>query len=67
MTTAVATPVAPVRLFPPDAAGGRARTLEDAVLAAVESRRLRGFAACLVCGERVEASGECRACGSELS
>jgi hypothetical protein len=58
---------APVRLFQPDAADRRARTLEEAVLAAVESRRLRGASACLVCGSEVDASGECRSCGSELS
>jgi hypothetical protein len=71
MSTALAAPAAslgrPTRLFQPDSADRRARTLEDAVMATVETRRLRGRAACLVCGEETPGPGECRSCGSELS
>jgi hypothetical protein len=70
MSPATATPEAPARdrprLFAPDAIASRGRTLEEAVLDAERELRLRGNAACLVCGEPVEASGECRACGSKL-
>ena len=70
MTTAVASPAASasaVRLFSPDAPGRRARTLEDAVMAMLEERRLRGTAPCLVCGEQVGPAGACDHCGAELS
>jgi hypothetical protein len=71
VSAAVATrgiaPSARPHLFEPDAAGTPSRTLEDAVLAAVESRRLRGTSRCLVCGEDADATGVCRSCGSELS
>jgi hypothetical protein len=71
VSTALATPGATIssrpHLFEPDVAGAPSRTLEDAVLAAVECSRLRGTARCLVCGEETDAAGVCRSCGSELS
>lgn len=44
----------------------RGRTLEEAVLEASETLRLRGTAACLVCGEPTDDAGECPACGARL-
>jgi hypothetical protein len=73
VTTAVAGPsvtLAAPRLLDPDALAPPARrrpTLEEAVVDAGRELRLRGSAACLVCGEPTDASGECRSCGSALS
>ena len=54
------------RLFAPVADSTQRRTLEDLVIAALDERRLRGTAPCLVCDGRVDDSGECAACGSRL-
>jgi tRNA(Ile2) C34 agmatinyltransferase TiaS len=58
------------RLLDPDELPAPARrrpTLEEAVLEAWRELRLRGSAACPVCGEATDAAGECRACGSSLT
>jgi hypothetical protein len=71
MTAGVAVrrvPIAePRSLFSADAPEPSRRTLEAAILAMLDERRLRGTAACLVCGESADASGVCGSCGSELS
>ena len=57
------------RLLDPDELGAAPRrgpTLEDAVLDASQELRLRGSAACLVCGEPTDAAGDCHACGAAL-
>jgi hypothetical protein len=56
----------PRSLFPPDAPQAPRRTLEATILATLDERRLRGTAACVVCGDQVGASGECPTCGSSL-
>jgi rubrerythrin len=71
VTGAVATRSAPDaerdRLFAADAVEPRRRTLEDAVVAALAERRLRGAAPCLVCGAPTDGDGPCPSCGAELS
>jgi hypothetical protein len=71
MTTGLAvrrTPIAePRSLFSANEPEPPRRTLEAAVLATLDERRLRGTAPCLVCGEAVDGGGACRHCGSELS
>lgn len=71
MTSAVASRPAPISgrasLFSAQDEAPRARTLEQAVLATLDERRLRGTAPCLVCGERAVSEGACPSCGSELS
>jgi hypothetical protein len=71
MTTGVAVRRAPIaeprNLFSADAPEPPRRTLEAAILATLDERRLRGTAACLVCGDSADAAGVCRSCGSELS
>ena len=71
MTAGVAvrrTPIAePRSLFSADAPEPPRRTLEAAILATFDERRLRGTAPCLVCGEAVDAGGVCSSCGTELS
>jgi hypothetical protein len=73
VTTALAGPSVAVeapRLLDPAELRAPARrrpTLEETVLEAWQGVRVRGTAACLVCGEPTDAAGECRACGSALS
>ena len=71
MTTAAPArrpPIAqPRTLFAPDSPEAPRRTLEAAILATLDERRLRGTAPCVVCGESTDAAGVCRNCGSELS